>query len=118
MPAGGSGAFTLAIEVRENTSYRILLPHWNDPQPVASSAGDDADAVTRGTPPIAPRTRVIFRDAKGKAVTRNHRSGPGAEEPARQWHVFPHLIQTPPGPPPNTLPVFLQHPGLSLLDAL
>ena len=114
--AGGSGAFTLAIEVRENTSCRILLPHWNDPHPVASSAGDDADAVTRGTPPIAPRTRVIFRDAKGKAVTRNQWSGPGAEEHARQWHVFPHLIQTPPGTRSVSFTVFLQHPGVYLLD--
>ena len=74
------------------------------------------DAVTRGTPPIAPRTRVIFRDAKGKAVTRNHWSGPGAEEHARQWHVFPHLIQTPPGTRSVSFTVFLQHPGVYLLD--
>lgn len=116
VPAGGTGQITLVCDVAENTSYRILLPHWNDPQPVKAAAGDDADAVTRGEPPIAPRTQVIFRDAKGKAVIRNHWSGLGAEEHTRQWHVFPHLIQTPPGTRSISFTVFLQHPGTYLLD--
>jgi hypothetical protein len=72
--------------------------------------------VTRGEPPIAPRTRVIFRDAKGKGVTRNHWSGIAADEHVREWHVFPHLMQTPPVTRSISFTVFLQHPGVYLLD--
>ncbi|MBL9131686.1 MAG: DUF4838 domain-containing protein, partial [Verrucomicrobiaceae bacterium] len=116
VPEGGTGALTFAIEVKPETSYRITLAHWNDPQPVKRVAGDDADVVTRGEPPIAPRTRVIFRDAKGKGVTRNHWSGIAADEHLREWHVFPHLMQTPPGTRSISFTVFLQHPGVYLLD--
>lgn len=113
---GGTGALTFAIEAKPETSYRITLAHWNDPQPVNRVAGDDADAITRGEPPIAPRTRVIFRDAKGKGVTRNHWSGIAADEHVREWHVFPHLVQTPPGTRSISFTVFLHHPGTYLLD--
>lgn len=116
VPEGGTGALTFAIEVKPETSYRITLAHWNDPQPVKPVAGDDADVVTRGEPPIAPRTRVIFRDSKGKGVTRNHWSGIAADEHVREWHVFPHLMQTPPETRSISFTVFLHHPGDYLLD--
>ena len=116
VPEGGTGAITLAIAVNPTTSYRITLDHWNDPAPMKTAASDDADTVTRGEPPIAPRTRVIFRDAKGKAVTRNHWSGIGAHEHIKDWHRFPHLVQTPEGTKTISFTVFLHHPGEYLLD--
>jgi len=113
VPEGGTGAITFAIGVKPRTSYRITLDHFNDPAPAPIPASDDADALTRGGPPIAPRTRVIFRGAKDKA---NHWSGLGAHEHVKQWHTFPHLIQTPEETKSISFTVFLQHPGTYLLD--
>ena len=39
--------------------HGITHKHWNDPAPVKVTATDDADATTRGEPPIAPRTFSI-----------------------------------------------------------
>jgi len=116
IPTDGTGAVTFAIEVKPLTSYRITLDHWNDPAPLPVAVTDEADAVTRGEPPIAPRTRVIFRDGKGKGVTRNHWSGLAADEFVKQWHTFPHLIQTPTDTKTISFTVFLHHPGTYLLD--
>lgn len=116
VPEGGTGALTFVVEARPATSYRITLAHWNDPAPVKTAAGDDADTMTRGEPPIAPRTRVIFRDAKGKGIGRNHWSGIAADEHVREWHVFPHLVQAPPGTRSISFTIFLHHPGVYLLD--
>jgi len=118
VPEGGTGAITLAADVKAETSYRITHRHWNDPAPVKLSGSDDADATTRGEPPIAPRTRVIFRDAKGKAVTRNHWSGIGAHEFVRQWHTFPHFMLTPADTKSISFTIFLHHPGTYLIDDL
>ncbi|HQW28134.1 MAG TPA: hypothetical protein PK529_03055, partial [Verrucomicrobiales bacterium] len=90
--------------------------HWNDPAPAPVVNTDEADATTRGETPIAPRTRVIFRDAKGGAVTRNHWSGIGAHEITRQWDTFPHFILTPPETTGIGFTLFLQYPGTYLLD--
>lgn len=78
VPEGSTGSLSYTIDVKPSTSYRLTLAHWNDPASAKVTTTDDADATTRGEPPIAPRTRVIFRDAKGKPVTRNQWSGVGA----------------------------------------
>jgi hypothetical protein len=116
VPEGGTGAISFTTGVKPRTSYRLTLDHWNDPPPPQATATDEADKVTRGEPPIAPRTRVIFRDRQGKTVTRNHWSGPGAHEHLKQWHTFPHLIQTPPDTKTISFTLFFHHPGTYLLD--
>lgn len=116
VPEGSTGAITLATDVQTGTSYRITHRHWNDPAPIKPTGTDDADATTHGEPPIAPRTRVIFRDAKGKAVTRNHWSGVGAHEHIKDWHTFPHFILTPPDTKSISFTLFLHHPGTYLID--
>ena len=116
VPQDSTAAVTFAIDARPDTSYRITHEHWNDPAPMRLTGTDDADATTRGEPPIAPRTRVIFRDAKGKAVTRNHWSGIGVHEHVKEWHTFPHFIQTPAGTKSISFTIFLQHPGTYLID--
>ena len=116
VPEGGTGAISFSIDVKPGTSYRLTHAHWNDPAPATVSNTDEADAITRGEPPIAPRTRVIFRDAKGDAVTRNHWSGIGAHEITRQWDTFPHFILTPPETTGIGFTLFLQYPGTYLLD--
>ncbi len=116
VPEGGTGALTFAIDVKPGASYRITHVHWNDPAPMKPPASDDADETTRGSPPIAPRTRVIFRDAKNKALGRNHWSGIGAHEHVGKWHTFPHFIQTPAGTKSVSFTLFLQHPGTYLID--
>lgn len=116
VPNGSTGAITFTADAKPNTSYRITLDHWNDPAPAPQAASDEADATTRGEPPIAPRTRVIFRDSKGKAVTRNHWSGLGAHEHVKEWHTFPHLIRTPAETKSISFTIFLQHPGTYFID--
>lgn len=120
VPEGGTGSITFAIDAKPGTSYRITHKHWNDSAPVKATATDDADAdaTTRGEPPIAPRTRVIFRSAKGKAVTRNHWSGVGAHEHVKEWHAFPHFILTPADTKSLSFTIFLHHPGTYLIDDL
>jgi hypothetical protein len=83
--------------------------------PIKLSLTDDADATTRGEPPITPRTRVIFRGAKGKAVMRNHWSGVGVHEHVKEWHTFPHFILTPAETKSLSFTIFLQHPGTYLI---
>ena len=116
VPKDSTAAITFAIEVKPATAYRLTVDHWNDPAPAAAASTDDADAITRGEPPIAPRTRVIFRDAKGKAVARNHWSGIAAHEWVKTWHTQPHLLQTPDGTRSVSFTIFLQHPGTYLID--
>ncbi len=113
---GSTGSLSYTVEVKPSTSYRIMLAHWNDPSPIQVTTTDDADATTRGEPPIAPRTRVIFRDAKNKALTRNHWSGVGAHEHVKAWHTFPHFILTPEETKTISFTIFLQHPGEYKLD--
>ncbi len=116
VPEGSTGSMTFATKVKPETSYRITHKHWNDPAPAKVTATDDADATTRGEPPIAPRTRVIFRDAKGKAVTRNQWTGVGAHEHVKKWHTFPHFILTPADTKSISFTIFLHHPGSYLID--
>jgi hypothetical protein len=116
IPAESTGSVTFAIPVQANTAYRVTVAHWNDPAPLKEAAADDADAVTRGEPPIAPRTRVIFRDAGGKAVTKNQWSGIGAQERVKQWHTLPQFILTPTETKSISFTVFLHYPGTYLLD--
>ena len=116
MPEVSTGSLSYTIEVKPSTSYRITLAHWNDPAPAPVIATDDADANTRGEPPIAPRTRVIFRDAKGKTVTRNQWSGVGAHEHVKEWDTFPHFILTPAGTQSISFTIFLHHPGTYLIN--
>jgi len=116
VPEGGTGAITLSIAVKPNTSYRVMLDHWNDPVPLKPTATDDADAVTRGKPPIAPRTRVIFRDGKSGTTARNHWSGPGAHDFVKQWHTFAHFIRTPKNTETISFTIFFHHSGTYLLD--
>lgn len=116
VPEGSTGSITFAIDAKPNTSYRITHSHWNDPAPIKLTGNDDADTTTRGEPPISPRTRVIFRDTKGKAVTRNHWSGVGAHEHVKAWHTFPHFVQTPAGTKSISFTIFLHHPGTYMID--
>jgi hypothetical protein len=115
VPEGSTGSLSYSIDVKPSTSYRITLTHRNDPVPIKLTITDYADATTRGEPPITPRTRVIFRDAKGKAVTRNHWSGVGAHEHVKEWHTFPHFILTPAETKSISFTIFLQHPGTYLI---
>ncbi len=116
VPEGGTGSISFTIEAKPSTSYRITHKHWNDPLPIKVTSADDADARTRGETPIAPRTRVIFRDSKGKAVTRNQWSGVGAHEHVKEWHTFPHFILTPAETKSLSFTIFLHHPGTYLID--
>jgi hypothetical protein len=115
VPKGSTGSLSYSIDVKPSTSYRITLAHRNDPVPIKLTITDDADATTRGEPSITPRTRVIFRDAKGKAVTRNHWSGVGAHENVKKWRTFPHFILTPAETKSISFTIFLQHPGTYLI---
>jgi hypothetical protein len=116
VPDGGFASITLATKVKPLTAYRVTLAHWNDPAADKSVTGDEADAITRGTLPIAPRTRVIARDEKGKHVGKNEWSGIGAHEHTKQWHLFPHLLRTAEGVRQISFTIFFQHPGTYLLD--
>ncbi|MCP5559782.1 MAG: DUF4838 domain-containing protein [Verrucomicrobiaceae bacterium] len=116
VPESSTGAITLTATVKPATAYRITLDHWNDPSPTQAQQGDDADAITRGEAPIAPRTRVIFRDSNGKTVAKNHWSGIGAAEHIKSWHTFPHLFETPPDAQQISFTIFLQQPGVYQLD--
>jgi len=116
VPDGGLGSITFAIEAKSSTSYRITHRHWNDPAPIKIITIDDADAKTRGEPPTAPRTRVIFRDAKGKAITRNQWSGVGAHEFIKEWHTFPHFFLTPAETKSISFTIFLHLPGTYLIS--
>ncbi|MFN0078365.1 MAG: DUF4838 domain-containing protein [Prosthecobacter sp.] len=111
IPDGSRGSITYTTNVKPSTSYRITHKHWNDPAPLQLTTTDDADATTRGQPPIAPRTRVIFRDAK----TRNQWSGVGAHEHIKEWHTFPHFILTPADTKSISFTIFLHHPGTYLI---
>ena len=115
VPEGSTGSLSYSIDVKPSTSYRITLAHRNDPVPIKLTLTDDADAATRGEPPITPRTRVIFRGAKGKAVMRNHWSGVGVHEHVKEWHTFPHFILTPAETKSLSFTIFLQHPGTYLI---
>ncbi len=115
VPEGGTGTVTFTVGVKASTSYRVTVDHWNEPVALPVTAGDDADEVTRGAPPLAPRTRVSFRDDRGE-TTKRHWSGLGADEFVRQWHTFPHLIQTEAGTSTISFTLFLHHPGTYLLD--
>jgi len=116
VPEGGMASVTLTAKVKPLTAYRVTLAHWNEPATDQGPAGDDADAITRGTLPIAPRTRVIFRDEKGKTVGKNEWSGPGAHEHVKEWHTFPHLLRTAEGVRQISFTTFFQYPGTYLLN--
>lgn len=108
---GSTGSLSFSIDVKPSTSYRITFAHWNVPTPAPVITTDDADATTRSGQPIAPRTRVIFRESK----TRNQWSGVGAHEHVKAWHIFPHFILTPSDTKSLSLTIFLQHPGTYLI---
>jgi hypothetical protein len=116
VPEDSTGSLSYSVDVKPSASYRLTLAHWNDPAPTKVTTTDDADATTRGQPPIAPRTRVIFRDAKGTVLTRNQWSGVGAHEHIKTWHTFPHFILTPSDTKSISFTIFLQHPGTYLID--
>lgn len=116
VPEGATGSLNFTADVKENTAYRLTFAHWNDVAVRDLPAGDDADAVTRGGIPIAPRSRLICRDKKGKAIGKNQWSGIGAQDLVKQWHVQPQLVQTPAGTQQISFSIFLQHPGTYLLD--
>lgn len=116
VPAGGTASLTFNARVKDSTAYRLTFAHWNDPQPIPFTVGDEADALTRGELPLAPRTRIICRDDKNKAIGRNQWSGIGAQDVVRQWHTQPQLLKTPPGTRQISFSLFLQHPRTYLLD--
>jgi hypothetical protein len=118
VPEGGMGSVRFNAGVKPGSSYRIMLDHWNDPAPVPPAGTDEADAVTRGEVPMAPRVRIMIRDRNGETVARNLWSGLGAHEHIKQWHRFPLLFQTPADAKTISFTVFLQHPGTYLLDEI
>lgn len=116
IPEGSTGSLTFATLAQELTACRLTYAHWNAPNAMPQDAGDEADAVTRGEQPLAPRTRVICRDSKGKAIGKNQWSGVGAHDVVRQWHAQPQLVKTPAGTRQISFTLFFQFPGTYMLD--
>lgn len=107
---GGTGGLTLTAAVKPKTAYRIVAAHYNSQVTISPGVRDQA-----------PITRVIFRDAAGKAVTETRDyswDGVKATERPDQWRQTPHVFTTPEGTTQISYTMFFHHPGEYWIDEI
>lgn len=110
VPDGGLGGVTLTAKVEAGRGYRALL--------ACRKSGVRIQPAVR---PMAPITRVIFRNNTGKAVTSTKEyswDGAPALERQDEWQVIPHVFTTPPHTTQVSFTVFLHHAGDYWLDEI
>jgi len=106
IPKEGRVSLQFSAEARPGASYRLMFAHAEKP-------------VEPRDPEACVRTRVIFRDKKGKAVTPTkqyswNRAELGKE--AETWQTSPHLFSAPDGTQALSITFFFHYPGMYWLD--